>query len=152
MRLFATNPDQYKKIQDDPSLIPNAVEEVLRMSSGSSGIWRVMHRDAELGGVMLPKGAMVMMRYHAANRDPKQFENPNQFQVDRKNARTHLAFGKGIHMCVGNMLSRKEMTVSFQQFAERMDNLRIREGAELTYPPNMMLRGLTNLPITFDKK
>ncbi|MEH6789782.1 cytochrome P450 [Parasphingorhabdus sp.] len=152
MRLFATNPDQYRKIQDDPSLIPNAVEEVLRMSSGSSGIWRVMHRDAELGGVMLPKGAMVMMRYHAANRDPKQFENPNEFRVDRKNARTHLAFGKGIHMCVGNMLSRKEMTVSFQQFAKRIDNIRIPEGAELRYPPNMMLRGLANLPILFDKK
>ena len=152
VRLFASNPDQYKKIQDDPSLIPNAVEEVLRMSSGSSGIWRVMHRDAELGGVTLPKGAMVMMRYHAANRDPKHFENPNEFRVDRKNARTHLAFGKGIHMCVGNMLSRKEMTVSFQQFAERMDNIRIREGAELVYPPNMMLRGLTSLPIEFDKR
>lgn len=152
LRLFATNPDQYEKIQEDPSLIPNAVEEVLRLSSGSSGIWRVMHRDAELGGVMLPKGAMVMMRYHAANRDPKQFENPNAFQVDRKNARTHLAFGKGIHMCVGNMLSRKEMTVSFQQFAKRIDNIRIREGAELTYPPNMMLRGLINLPLIFDKK
>ena len=95
---------------------------------------------------------MVMMRYHAANRDPKQFENPNEFRVDRKNARTHLAFGKGIHMCVGNMLSRKEMTVSFQQFAQRMDNIRIQEGAELRYPPNMMLRGLANLPIRFDKK
>lgn len=152
LRLFASNPDQYKKIQDDPSLIPNAVEEVLRMSSGSSGIWRVMHRDAELGGVMLPKGAMVMMRYHAANRDPKQFEDPNSFQVERKNARTHLAFGKGIHMCVGNMLSRKEMAVSFQQFAKRIDNLRIAEGAELTYPPNMMLRGLTALPLKFDKR
>ena len=152
LRLFATNPDEYKKIQEDPSLIPNAVEEVLRMSSGSSGIWRVMHRDAELGGVTLPKGAMVMMRYHAANRDPKQFEDPNSFKVDRKNARTHLAFGKGIHMCVGNMLSRKEMAVSFQQFAQRIDNLRLSDGAELVYPPNMMLRGLSSLPLEFDKK
>ena len=152
LRVLATNPDQYKKIQDDPSLIPNAVEEVLRMSSGSSGIWRVMHRDAELGGVKLPKGAMVMMRYHAANRDRKQFENPNQFQVDRKYARTHLAFGKGIHMCVGNMLSRKEMTVTFQEFAKRIDNIKIADGAELKYPPNMMLRGLSSLPLTFDKR
>lgn len=152
VRLFATNPDQFKLIQEDPSLIPNAVEEVLRMSSGSSGIWRVMHRDADLGGVTLPKGAMVMMRYHAANRDPKQFENPNSFHVTRKNARTHLAFGRGIHMCVGNMLTRKEMTVSFQEFAKRVDNIRIKEGSELTYPPNMMLRGLASLPLEFDKK
>ena len=152
LRLFATNPDQYKMIQDDPKLIPNAVEEVLRLSSGSSGIWRVMHREAELGGVTLPKGAMVMMRYHAANRDPKQFEDPNAFRVDRKNARTHLAFGKGIHMCVGNMLSRKEMTVSFQEIARRMDDIRIADGAELAYPPNMMLRGLTGLPLTFTKR
>ncbi len=152
LRLFATNPDEYKKIQADASLIPNAVEEVLRMSSGSSGIWRVMHRDAELGGVKLPKGAMVMLRYHAANRDPKQFENPNSFQVERKNVRTHVAFGKGIHMCVGNMLSRKEMAVSFQQFAERIDDLAVADGAELVYPPNMMLRGLTALPLTFSKR
>lgn len=152
LRLFASNPEQYKKIQADPSLIPNAVEEVLRMSSGSSGIWRVMHRDAEIGGVMLPEGAMVMLRYHAANRDPKKFENPNSFQVDRKNARTHMAFGKGIHMCVGNMLSRKEMAVSFEQIAKRIDNLAIAEGAELVYPPNMMLRGLTALPLTFNKR
>jgi len=152
LRLFATNPEEYKKIQADPSLIPNAVEEVLRMSSGSSGIWRVMHRDAELGGVTLPKGAMVMLRYHAANRDPKQFDNPNSFQIERKNVRTHVAFGKGIHMCVGNMLSRKEMAVSFQQIAERMDDLAIAEGAELVYPPNMMLRGLTALPLTFTKR
>ena len=152
LRLFASNPEEYKKIQADPSLIPNAVEEVLRMSSGSSGIWRVMHRDAELGGVMLPKGAMVMLRYHAANRDPKQFDNPNAFQVERKNVRTHLAFGKGIHMCVGNMLSRKEMAVSFQQFANRIDDLSIASGAELTYPPNMMLRGLASLPLKFSKR
>jgi len=152
LRLFATNPDEYKKIQTDPSLIPNAVEEVLRMSSGSSGIWRVMHRDAELGGVKLPKGAMVMLRYHAANRDPKQFENPNSFQVERKNVRTHMAFGKGIHMCVGNMLSRKEMAVSFQQFAQRIDDLAVADGAELVYPPNMMLRGLTALPLTFSRR
>ncbi len=152
LRLFATNPEEYKKIQADPSLIPNAVEEVLRMSSGSSGIWRVMHRDAELGGVMLPKGAMVMLRYHAANRDPKQFENPNSFQIERKNVRTHLAFGKGIHMCVGNMLSRKEMAVSFQQFAQRIDNLSVATDAELVYPPNMMLRGLSALPLKFSKR
>lgn len=152
LRLFAANPEEYKKIQADPSLIPNAVEEVLRMSSGSSGIWRVMHKDAELGGVMLPKGAMVMLRYHAANRDPKQFENPNSFQIERKNVRTHLAFGKGIHMCVGNMLSRKEMAVSFQQFAERIDNLSLATDAELVYPPNMMLRGLSALPLEFSKR
>ena len=93
-----------------------------------------------------------MLRYHAANRDPKQFEDPNCFKVDRKNARTHLAIGKRIHMCVGNMLSRKEMAVSFQQFAQRIDNLRLSDGAELVYPPNMMLRGLSSLPLEFDKK
>ena len=152
MALLAQNPDELTKVQADPSIIPNMVEEILRLASASSGIWRIATRDAELGGETIPAGAMVMLRYHAANRDPAKYEEPDRFIADRKNARTHLAFGKGIHMCVGNMLSRKEMTVTFQQLLPQITDLRLADGYAPAYPPNMMLRGLTRLPLTFERR
>ncbi|WP_073976573.1 cytochrome P450, partial [Erythrobacter donghaensis] len=118
--LLARNPSELAKAKADPKIIPNMIEEMLRLASASSGIWRVMKADAELGGVTLPKGAMVMMRYAAANRDPERYDEPDRFLADRANARTHLAFGRGIHMCVGNMLSRKEMTVAFEELLPRI--------------------------------
>jgi cytochrome P450 len=151
MALLAQHPDELAKVQAEPSIIPNMVEEVLRLASASSGIWRVARRDTELGGEHIPAGAMVMLRYHAANRDPAKYDEPDRFLADRKNARTHLAFGKGIHMCVGNMLSRKEMTVTFQRLLPRIAGLRLAGDELLAYPPNMMLRGLTRLPLAFER-
>jgi cytochrome P450 len=146
------NPDQLKKLQDDPSLLPNAVEEMLRTESPTAGLWRMVARDTELGGVPLKQGTMLMLRFAAANRDPARFEDPDRFDVERKNARTHLAFGRGIHMCVGNMLSRKEVTVAFQELVRRLDGFEIAEESALVYPPNMLLRGLAALPIRFRRR
>jgi cytochrome P450 len=146
------NPDQLKKLQDDPKLIPNATEEMLRTESPTAGLWRIVARDTELGGVPLKKGSMLMLRFAAANRDPARFDNPDRFDVERKNARMHLAFGRGIHMCVGNMLSRKEVTVAFQELIARLDGFEITDESALTYPPNMLLRGLSALPIRFRRR
>lgn len=146
------NPDQLAKLQADPSLMPNAVEEMLRTESPTAGLWRVVKRDTELGGVSLKAGTMLMLRFAAANRDPARFEDPDRFDVERKNARSHLAFGRGIHMCVGNMLSRKEVAVAFQELVRRLDGFEIADEAALTYPPNMLLRGLSALPIRFRKR
>lgn len=148
--LLARNPSELAKAQADPKIIPNMVEEMLRLASASSGIWRVMKADAELGGVTLPKGAMVMMRYAAANRDPERYEEPDRFLADRANARTHLAFGRGIHMCVGNMLSRKEMTVAFEELMPRISGITLTDEAAIAYPPNMMLRGPVSVPVRFE--
>jgi cytochrome P450 len=149
---FANNPDQVAKLRADPALIPNAVEEVLRLDTPTAGMWRVVMNDCEVGGHAFKEGQMVILRYAAANRDPAQYPDPDQFDVERKNARTHLAFGKGIHMCVGNMLSRKEMTVAFQEILNRMDDIRLVEGTKLEVAPNMMLRGYIAVPITFRKR
>jgi cytochrome P450 len=143
------NPVQLARLQADPALMPNAVEEMLRTESPTAGLWRVVKRDTELGGVPLKAGTMLMLRFAAANRDPAKFENPDAFDVERKNARAHLAFGRGIHMCVGNMLSRKEVTVAFEELVRRLDGFEVTDEAALTYPPNMLLRGLTALPIRF---
>lgn len=148
--LLARNPCELAKAQADPKIIPNMVEEMLRLASASSGIWRVMKADAELGGVTLPAGAMVMMRYAAANRDPERYEEPDRFLADRANARTHLAFGRGIHMCVGNMLSRKEMTVAFEELLPRISGITLTDEAAIAYPPNMMLRGPVTVPVRFE--
>ena len=149
---FCNNPDQAAKLQADPGLIPNAVEEVLRLDTPTAGMWRSITRDCDLGEYHFKKGEMVILRYAAANRDPAQYPDPDAFDVERKNARTHMAFGKGIHMCVGNMLSRKEMTVALQEILARIEDIRLAEGAKLEVAPNMMLRGYKSVPITFRKR
>lgn len=146
---FARNPGEWAKVKADPSLIPNAVEEMLRTESPTAGLWRVVKRDCELGGVPLKAGTMLMLRFAAANRDPARYPDPDRFDVSRSNARTHLAFGRGIHMCVGNMLSRKEVTVAFQELVRRLDGFEITDESALVYPPNMLLRGLAALPVRF---
>jgi cytochrome P450 len=149
---LAQNPDQAAKLRADPKLIPNAVEEILRLDTPTAGMWRVVTRDCELGGHQFKGGSMVLLRYAAANRDPAQFPDPDKFDVERTNARTHLAFGKGTHMCVGNMLSRKEMTVTFQALLDRLEDIRLVEGTKLEVSPNLLLRGYKAVPITFRKR
>ncbi|MBO6610026.1 cytochrome P450 [Altererythrobacter sp.] len=149
------NPEQMAKAKAaaggrDPKLIQNMVEEMLRYESPSAGIWRVVKEDVELGGEKIAAGSMLQVRYAAANRDPAKFEDPDAFLIDRKNARAHLAFGKGPHMCVGNMLSRKEMFVAFDELLERLDNFQLADEGGITILPNIMLRGVTKLPITYE--
>lgn len=151
------NPDQMEKAvaavdAGDERTIINLVEEVLRFESPTAGMWRMVLHDTELGGVAIPKGAMVQLRYAAANRDPAKYPDPDRFDLERANARSHLAFGKGIHMCVGNMLSRKEMAVAYTELLKRLTDFRLAEGYVPSWPPNMLLRGLTTLPITFRRR
>ncbi len=94
---------------------------------------------------------MMMLRFAAANRDPARFEDPDRFDVTRKNARSHLAFGRGIHMCVGNMLSRKEMAVAFEVLFERVARFELAEGADISHAPNMLLRGLRRLDVIVER-
>lgn len=149
--LLIQNPDQDAKVRADPSLIPNMVEEMLRLESPSAGLWRVVKHDTELGGVTIPGGSMAMLRFAAANRDPAKFENPNAFDVARKNARSHVAFGRGIHMCVGNMLSRKELAVAFDVLLKQVKRFELAADADLTHVPNMLLRGLKRLDLVITR-
>ena len=146
------NPAQLAKVQADPGLIGTLVEEVLRTESPTAGLWRVVRRDTEIGGVAVKAGTMLMLRFAAANRDPARFPDPDAFDVTRSNARAHLAFGRGIHMCVGNMLSRKELAVAFAELLARLDGFAVADGAVLQWPPNMLLRGLSALPLTFRRR
>ena len=148
------NPDQMAKAKAaaggrDPKLIQNMVEEALRYETPTAGMWRLVKEDTTLGDTEIPQGSMVQLRYAAANRDPSKFEDPDKFDVERKNARAHLAFGKGPHMCVGNMLSRKEMLVAFDELLERLDDFQIADEDGIAILPNILLRGVTKLPVTY---
>jgi cytochrome P450 len=151
------NPDQMAKAKAaaggrDPKVIGNLVEEALRYETPTAGMWRIVKQDTELGGMAIPAGSVVQLRYAAANRDPSRFSDPDKFDIERTNARTHLSFGKGPHMCVGNMLSRKEMLVAFDELLERLDNFAVADENEIRILPNILLRGVTHLPITFTRK
>jgi cytochrome P450 len=149
--LLLQNPDQLELVRRDPSLIPNMVEEALRLESPVQALFRVTTRDTELGGVRLPRGSRVVVLYAAANRDPAQFPDPDRFDVRRENARTHLAFGRGEHFCIGAALARKEAAVAFEILLARLPNLRLAPGAnDFRHVPSFILRGLRELHVEFD--
>ena len=147
------NPDQLRALQADPNRIPNAVEEILRMESPSAGLWRVAKKDSVVHGVTIPAGALVMLRYHAANHDQRLFREPETLETGRENAGDHIAFGQGIHFCPGAMLARKEMNIAFTALLDRLDNFAIdRDQSDLSYWPNIVLRGLKGLHIRFSAR
>lgn len=145
--------DQLQRLLDDPGMIDNAVEEILRLETPSAGLWRVVTRDTEIRGVPIPKDSLLMLRYAAGNRDEAVFDQPEQMDVCRANADDHLAFGQGTHFCPGAMLARKEMQVAFSKLLQRLTNLRLAEGKnDLTHWPNVVLRGLKALHITYEPR
>ncbi|MEH6569705.1 MAG: cytochrome P450 [Halioglobus sp.] len=151
MLSLINNPEQMQRLQENPEEIPNAVEEILRMESPSAGMWRVVKKDSEVHGVRIPKDSLLMLRYHAANRDRALFEAPNDINVCRHNAGEHLAFGRGVHFCPGAMLARKEMIVAFRALLSRLTNIAlVEEKSDLAYWPNIVLRGLKELHISFE--
>jgi cytochrome P450 len=151
MRLFAEHPDQWKAVREDPALIPNAVEEILRHATPTSNMWRVTKQDTVLGGVEIPQGSMVMIRYAAANRDEQVFPEPDRFDIERENANVQIAFGLGIHYCLGAQLAKSELAKSIEVLSERLATVRIAPDAlPLRHTPNILLRGLESLPLEFE--
>ena len=147
------NPAQMAKVRADEALIPALVEELVRLQTPTKGMWRSATEDTELNGVAIPKGSMLLLMFAAANRDPKYFANPSVLDVERKSEVPHLAFSRGMHTCIGMMLSRKEQVVAFRQLLRRMDNIRLADGVSApSYIPSLMFRGVEALAIQFDKK
>ena len=148
--LLIENPDQQQLLRADPSLVANFVEESLRMESPVQGLFRTTKEDTVLGGYAIPKGAKIYLAYGAANRDEKMFPRADTLDVHRKNAVRHLAFGQGIHRCIGQMLARKELEIAITALLRRLDNIALDQA--YPYPehaPSFILRGLTSLHITF---
>jgi cytochrome P450 len=148
--LLVDHPDELGRVRDDPALLANAVEESLRLESPTQGLWRHCRQDAVVGGTNIPAGSMVIVMFGPANRDPDRFECPHQFRVDRPEASRHLAFGQGIHFCVGAALARMEVRVAVGRLLERLPGLRPARDAERTYGESWLLRQLRTLPLEFD--
>lgn len=154
MLLLIRNPGQYEIVRNDPSpeMISNLVEEVLRISSPSANMFRRTTRDVELHGVTIPENSVCFARFGAANQDAARFPDPMKFDVTRPNLKEHVAFGKGVHHCLGAALSRREMNGGFKVIFERMENFRLSPGAEEpVFMPNALLHGLAGLELSFDK-
>ncbi len=151
MRQLCLNPEQQRMIREDRSLIANLVEESLRVATPTSNMWRVAKADYCLGGTTIPAGSMVLLKYFSSDHDEAIFANPMEFDVKRSNAKRHIAFGFGTHVCIGQHLSRLEMTVAWEKLFERSSNFSLAcDPAELEYMPNILLRGLEELPIIID--
>jgi len=148
--LLIANPDQMDLVLNDYKLIPNMVEESLRLLTPTNNMWRIATADTELDGVKIPKNSLIIIRYGSGNRDEDLFENPDKFDVTRKNSRRHVAFGQGIHVCIGMNLARKEMYTAFPIILDRLKNMRFGEDNDFVYSPNVLLRGLNKLNIEFD--
>lgn len=145
------HPDQMQALIDDPALINNAVEEILRYETPASSMWRIARHDTQLGGVDIPAGATLLLRYDGGNRDPAQFAEPDMFDIRRKNARTHIAFGApSMHRCLGQMLARKELTLAFPRLLARMKNIRIGAGSVTDYQPSLLFHTIGALNLDFD--
>ncbi len=147
--LLIEHPEQMALVREDPSLIPNLVEEVTRLTSPTQNMWRVATRHCVLGDFAVLKGDFVFVRFGAANRDPAKFSDPDRFDVRRENASEHVAYGHGIHFCIGAMLARKEMFISFRTLLSRLDDLRLAPNQVLTHKPHMVLRGLSDFELEF---
>jgi cytochrome P450 len=117
--LFARHPDQWDLVRADPALIPGAINEVLRLEAPIQDFSRYAVTDYDLDGVTIPAGSRAIVFYGAANRDEREYPDPDRFDV-RRDARNHLAFGTGPHQCVGMNLARMEMTALFSALAERV--------------------------------
>src|SRR5438552_10243436 len=143
------NPDQLEKLRANLSLIPSAVEELLRYESPSQHTARLAPEDTEIGGKSIRKRQAVMAVMAAANRDPERFPEPDRLDVSRQDNR-HVAFGWGAHFCFGAPLARIEGQIVFDELLERFKEWLLASGP-LTWRSNLGLRGLTALPVDFRK-
>jgi cytochrome P450 len=147
MLALLRNPEQMRLLRDDPSLIPTAVEELLRYDGPVQGTGRVATEPMEIDGRLVEPQQAVLCMLAAANRDPAQFERPDELDVTRQ-PNEHLAFGDGIHFCLGAPLARLEGQIAFQSLLERLPEPRL-AAEELHWGGTFILRGLTGLPIAF---
>jgi cytochrome P450 len=147
VRALLEHPDQWQAILDDESLIPNAVEEILRFDGPVINHRRMAKIDIEIGGVTIPAGGKVMLGFASADRDPALFENPDAFDVTRENAELHLEFGKGAHLCLGAALGRLETRIVLELLREHTPRIALVPDQEFAYSPNALFRGLQRLMV-----
>ena len=152
LRMLGERPDLQKLVRDERDRIPNFIEETLRLESPLRTQFRMARVRTNLAGVDVPAGGTIMLAPGACNRDPRFFENPHEFDIDRANARQHIGFGHGIHTCAGAPLARAEGRVTLNRFLDRTTDITISEehhgpaaARRYDYLPTFFLRGLERL-------
>ncbi|MGB0621364.1 MAG: cytochrome P450 [Myxococcota bacterium] len=147
---LATHPEHRQQLIDDPSKIPNAVEELLRRFSAPN-LGRIVSQDCTFAGVHMREGDMVLVSTTIAGLDGERFERPFEVDFDRPGLKGEsLSFGTGIHMCSGHALARTELAITLQELLPRLPNLRLREGAEIQYASGGTLTIATPVPLEWD--
>jgi cholest-4-en-3-one 26-monooxygenase len=148
MYLMKTHPDQYRLLLGDiDKYLENAIEEVLRYTSTTTNFRRTATIDTEIGGQPVRKGDKIYLSYAAANRDPSVFDAPGVFDITRSNARKHLAFGTGPHVCLGARLARMQVNALLRQILTRIPDFQI--SGEPEWLRSIWFNAITRLPISF---
>ncbi len=156
MKIIAERPDLQSKLREDFTLIPDFIEEALRLYSTTKVTFRVARKSATLGGVDIPAGSMLTLLVAAADRDPLRFECPDELRIDRANARDHVGFGRGPHACPGGPLVRAETRIVLEAALRRLQDIRISDtkhgppGARhFEYTPSYITRGVEAVHLEF---
>jgi cytochrome P450 len=149
MLLLLKHPAQMAALRADPGLMPNFIDEVLRLESPIKAFFRVAKTDTELGGVKITAGSRLAVLFASANRDETRFAEPEQFDIYRENAGDHLAFGLGIHYCLGASLARTEVRIAFEVLLGRLKNICLGAANDYTHIPSFIFRGLNALHLEF---
>lgn len=145
------HPAEWRKLRDDPSLIPDAVEEFVRWTTPILNMCRVAAADTEIAGVPVPAGGQVLLMYGSANRDETVFDDPAVFDVTRRPG-DHIAFGLGPHFCLGASLARMELQIFFEEFLARVETAEWADSEGPRILPNAFVRGVTEFPVTLSPR
>jgi cytochrome P450 len=149
LRVLLAHRDQWRRIVDDPTGIPAAIDEVLRYSPSIVAWRRRATRAATVGGVDIPAGANLLLVMGSANRDDTKFDDPEAFDITRANAREHLAFGFGIHYCLGNMLAKLQTKIAVEQVARLAPGLHLVDPETIEFGDNISFRAPVAVPVTW---
>ena len=154
MKLLIENKDVWHQLKSDPGkYMKTFVEEVVRLESPVQSLMRFVREETELAGVTIPAGAMINVRFAAANRDERAFECPEKLDLDRPKAGSHMGFGSGTHHCLGAPLARRELIWGFTAVVDRFEDMWFAQGKnDFSYHPHFLLRSLKELHIEFEPK
>ncbi len=150
--IYALNkfPQQYDKLVKNPKLIPQMVAEVIRWQTPLSYMRRTANQDCEVGGKQIKKGDQILMWYVSGNRDADVFDNADDLDIERHNARQHLSFGFGIHRCMGNRLAELQLRILWEEILQRFEKIEIQDEPERTF--SSFVKGYTHLPVRVTRK
>lgn len=156
-RYIVDVPGLQDELRGNPSLIPSLLEEVLRLEGSTKATARLARKDTTVGGVSIPAGAKMLLSLAAANRDPRRWEDPAHFKLDRQGSREHLSFGRGAHTCAGAPLARAEVRIILEKFLAQTSRIEIvvakhgpKGNRTYEFEPSFITRGLSELHVAFE--